>query len=225
MPRGLPYYGLHDKGFVGTDVTLLPCTQDLRVNPTSGSRVDTKTLATFKLFNANGDNFDNTSACVNCWFEQFLGASYIPGRSYLDPNGQYTLPDLDNNPEPSDPFVWPAGFQRPLASPYDVFKFSSTDDLLFQTLQGGTGTTYGRAVIDGVKGESINPGAEGCTIDATVKTGLLGVAYDYFDFLDNLGTPDGQWPPVIGPDGIPEVTAGTNMVGIGAQKGSITWQK
>lgn len=222
--RTSPYYGPHDRGFVGTDVTLLPCTQDLRVNPVNGPRVDTKTLATFKLFNANGDNFDNTSACVNCWFEQFLGASYIPGRSYLDVNtGFYTVPDQDNIADPADPFYWPPGFQRQLASPYDVFTFSSTDDLLFSTLSGGIGTTYGRAEVEGVPGESINPGADGCVQGETTKQALLGVAYDYFDFLDNLGTPPGQFPAIIGPDGIPEVTAGTNMTGYGAQVGSINW--
>ncbi len=78
-PRA-PAINLPDKGgfatFVNTDLTLVPCIQDLRQD-----RVPTCTKAKFDIWNENETKYTGAYQCLKCWFEGYLGdiGSYTIG--------------------------------------------------------------------------------------------------------------------------------------------------
>jgi len=62
--------------FVNTDLTLVPCIQDLRQD-----RVPTCTKAKFDIWNENETKYTGAYQCLKCWFEGYLGdiGSYTIG--------------------------------------------------------------------------------------------------------------------------------------------------
>jgi hypothetical protein len=54
--------------FVNTDLTLVPCIQDLRQD-----RVPTCTKAKFDIWNENETKYTGAYQCLKCWFEGYLG--------------------------------------------------------------------------------------------------------------------------------------------------------
>lgn len=195
----LPDYDTTAIPIIGTDITLYPCTQDLReFDTTADPKKETRTLAVFSIWNANEDQFSGTQACVKCWFEQILGVNYT-GRSYrqpapggfandaADPNFGYKLPDI-----------------------MDAFQFIKGDNFIFMPVQGGLGTLFGRARV-----QALAATAAGtlCAAD-TIKTPLLGVAFDFWDIATGIDNP-------LIPDGTPEATAGRSMTGVGLEEATI----
>jgi len=65
--------------FVETDLTLVPCFQDLRQD-----RVPTCTKAKFDIFNENETKYTGAYRCIKCWFEGYLDqiAVQTPGKGF-----------------------------------------------------------------------------------------------------------------------------------------------
>jgi len=65
--------------FVETDLTLVPCYQDLRQD-----RVPTCTKAKFDIWNENETKYTGAYRCIKCWFEGYLDmiAVQVPGKGF-----------------------------------------------------------------------------------------------------------------------------------------------
>jgi hypothetical protein len=65
--------------FVETDLTLVPCFQDLRQD-----RVPTCTKAKFDIWNENETKYTGAYRCIRCWFEGYLDqiAVQTPGKGF-----------------------------------------------------------------------------------------------------------------------------------------------
>jgi len=195
--------GSENLPFVGTQLNLVPCTQDLRqfqyndddpINPT-------RTLAVFKIYNANEQSRSGTQACIKCYFEQILGV-----KSTDDP----AIPSL-----------------------YDAFRFIKGDNFnyLVGLAAGGLGTLVGRAEVQGYAAKPNDPDPAGdlCRDGKTVNTGLLGVKFDFIDVAGDYhpngeggGYADGGLK-FLNPDGIPEATGASSLTGVGKEAATIRW--
>jgi hypothetical protein len=65
--------------FDETDLTLVPCSQDLRQD-----RVPTCTKAKFDIFNENETKYTGSYRCIKCWFEGYLDQIAVqkPGKGF-----------------------------------------------------------------------------------------------------------------------------------------------
>jgi hypothetical protein len=65
--------------FVETDLTLVPCFQDLRQD-----RVPTCTKAKFDIWNENETKYTGSYRCIKCWFEGYLDqiGAQVPGKGF-----------------------------------------------------------------------------------------------------------------------------------------------
>ncbi len=193
--------GSENLPFVGTQLNLVPCTQDLRefqyndddpINPT-------RTLAVFKIYNANEQSRSGTQACIKCYFEQILGVKST------------------ERPE--------------IPSLYNAFRYIKGDNFnyLVGLAAGGLGTLVGRAEVQGYAAKPNDPDPAGalCKDGKTVNTGLLGVKFDFIDVAGDYhhghgGQADGGMR-IINPDGIPEATGGSSLTGVGKEAATIRW--
>lgn len=191
---------------LGSDITLYPCTQDLREFPTPGDpKKETETLAVFSIWNANEDQFSGTQACIKCWFEQTLGVT-DKGRAYRQAGGGFS-------PDPFDLEGTNFGFRLP--DILDAFQFVKGDNFIFLPVQGGLGTLYGRARVDTFA-------AQGCGV-APIKTPLVGVMFDFWDLVGGFNVQPLDDSIGLGNDGVPEATAGRNMTGRGLEEAFIRY--
>jgi len=69
--------------FVNTDLTLVPCIQDLRQD-----RVPTCTKAKFDIWNENETKYTGAYQCIKCWFEGYLGDIGGPGGKTIGYGGE-----------------------------------------------------------------------------------------------------------------------------------------
>jgi len=74
LPNGAGY-----ADFVETDLTLVPCNQDLRQD-----RVPTCTKAKFDIWNENETKYTGAYRCIKCWFEGYLDQIDVqkPGKGF-----------------------------------------------------------------------------------------------------------------------------------------------
>lgn len=199
----------------GTDLTVYPCTQDLRENGFDPK--ETIAFLRFNVWSPNENQFSGAYTCIKCWFEQVLGTTE-KGRSYKNKVYNRDFPSQDAFPDtllvtgyrdadslanvPSDR-VWAQPnfaydnnryrFPRTI----DAFNLSNAAnlDFVFPKMYGILGL-YGHAQVEVLEGgvpdnddAALYPW---CTKGAAVDTGLVGVAYSFIDLLgpDNFRQDD-----------------------------------